>query len=1117
VSRSALMARPEAAPEFRASGPSKAPPDGLRVGGAYDSFEREADHVADTVSAGGRIPGWSLSRMSIGQVQRAAVPAEEAKAKEPGLSLEEAFLRTALGRKLAHDLSGGAHSGAAEEHASSLRGTVVVGPEAAGAVASLAAVKGGLPARMPEIALDRVFPGLRVHVTYVGPADRPTQGRVSFNLSPSQIRRPEGSGHPETAPHVKPSPVKREPAGAAAHLDHPDPHRGHAGAHEDPAHKREEVAVQLKVDRSAPFVADRSTVDPVLNSPGRPLDPETRSYMEVRIGHDFGAVRIHADSRAAESAREMGAQAYTSGTSVVFGAGRYSPGTTEGRRLLAHELTHVVQQDKAPARAHPVIRQAPAQIQRAPEEEGDTGAPDDSQGFVVRKLNSLASDIPGFRLFTVILGRNPITDAKVERNAENVTHGVMALVPGGDEAFGHLKESGSLDKAFNWLSDEIDGLGINIHTLKEIAGKAIESVSWRDFSDPKGALARVVGFFRPPYEKLKKFALDALDKVLELIVEGVLSTLGGLGVLEILKKAGATFKKIVKDPVGFLGNLLKALAQGFNQFKDRILDHLKNGLAQWLFGQIAATGLTLPKRFDLQGIMNLILQVLGLTYSRIRKRLVNIIGETPMKVIEGGVEILVAMQKEGPGAAWKMILEKAGNLVETMMDAVKSWVVTKIVTTAVVQLVAMFNPVGAVLKAIQVIYQTVTFFMEKAKELAEVGRAVVNSVAEIADGSLTKAADFVEQGMAKTIPPMLDFLARLVGLDGIGKAIRGVIEKIQAKVDAAVGKVLDFIVGKAKELLGKAKEGVVQAVGWWRERRAVKIGAEEHSVYMDGSEEAPTVMIASDPKPWSELIKPPYPKDKEALYNKTKDLAEQLGKPITAARATDKMTVDESRTANVEARRKLFEQFANNVAKLGFNDGPPGVPVSNIKYAAPGKLGEGTNMTASILTEKHPPGSGVDDDPEIWSGLGSLIKTKHYVQGHLLNHKLGGEGKRFNLTPINRTANANHLNQVEKHVKRWVDKEKWAASYVVTPVYGTQPETAEYKRLKGLKRPSRGDADRLGECKAERRLATRFDYRAAILFYENGWTDKPMKKANQATATAENSPLKDSVDTRIQD
>ena len=66
--------------------------------------------------------------------------------------------------------------------------------------------------------------------------------------------------------------------------------------------------------------------------------------MESRFGHDFSRVRIHADSRAAESARAVDAQAYTVGRDVVFGSGQYSPGTGEGKRLLAHELTHVVQQ-----------------------------------------------------------------------------------------------------------------------------------------------------------------------------------------------------------------------------------------------------------------------------------------------------------------------------------------------------------------------------------------------------------------------------------------------------------------------------------------------------------------------------------------------------------------------------------------------------------------------------------------------------------------------------------------------------------------------------------------------------------------------------------------------------
>lgn len=87
-----------------------------------------------------------------------------------------------------------------------------------------------------------------------------------------------------------------------------------------------------------------SVVGEVLRSPGRPLDSETRAYMEPRLGHDFSKVRVHTDERAAESARAVEARAYTVGRDVVFAAGNYAPRTVEGRRLLAHELTHVVQQ-----------------------------------------------------------------------------------------------------------------------------------------------------------------------------------------------------------------------------------------------------------------------------------------------------------------------------------------------------------------------------------------------------------------------------------------------------------------------------------------------------------------------------------------------------------------------------------------------------------------------------------------------------------------------------------------------------------------------------------------------------------------------------------------------------
>jgi len=80
---------------------------------------------------------------------------------------------------------------------------------------------------------------------------------------------------------------------------------------------------------------------------GQPLPESTRNFFEPRFGHDFSRVRVHTDSQAAESARAIKARAFTIGQAVVFGAGQYTPESTEGKSLLAHELTHVVQQAKA--------------------------------------------------------------------------------------------------------------------------------------------------------------------------------------------------------------------------------------------------------------------------------------------------------------------------------------------------------------------------------------------------------------------------------------------------------------------------------------------------------------------------------------------------------------------------------------------------------------------------------------------------------------------------------------------------------------------------------------------------------------------------------------------------
>ena len=98
---------------------------------------------------------------------------------------------------------------------------------------------------------------------------------------------------------------------------------------------------------------DRSPVLDVVGSGGQPLDRATRAEMETSLGHDFSDVRIHTGGHASESAKSVQAQAYTVGNDIVFGGENFAPDTSAGKRMLAHELTHVVQQRSGPVDGTP--------------------------------------------------------------------------------------------------------------------------------------------------------------------------------------------------------------------------------------------------------------------------------------------------------------------------------------------------------------------------------------------------------------------------------------------------------------------------------------------------------------------------------------------------------------------------------------------------------------------------------------------------------------------------------------------------------------------------------------------------------------------------------------------
>jgi hypothetical protein len=96
-----------------------------------------------------------------------------------------------------------------------------------------------------------------------------------------------------------------------------------------------------------PFLHALGGVRSVLREPGQPIDPRARHGLEARIGHDLSRIRIHADGGAGSTARQLGAAAYAVGQHIVFAPGRYSLYTSGGRRLLAHEIAHTIQQPDA--------------------------------------------------------------------------------------------------------------------------------------------------------------------------------------------------------------------------------------------------------------------------------------------------------------------------------------------------------------------------------------------------------------------------------------------------------------------------------------------------------------------------------------------------------------------------------------------------------------------------------------------------------------------------------------------------------------------------------------------------------------------------------------------------
>ncbi|MEE4023006.1 hypothetical protein V1Y59_07955 [Gordonia sp. PKS22-38] len=323
-------------------------------------------------------------------------------------------------------------------------------------------------------------------------------------------------------------------------------------------------------------------------------------------------------------------------------------------------------------------------------------------------------------------------------------------------------------------------------------------------------------------EELQAENKGLVDKAIGAI-KAVINTIRKLAsmLMNTLARVAHVVGDIIKHPVRFLGNLIDGVKGGILRFKENILDHLRKGLMNWLFGALAEGGVELPDSFDLKGIVKLLASIFGLTWRNIRTRLVKQIGEPAMGAVEKGVDVFRTIATAGVAGLWQLLVDKLGDIKEMILEHVKDFVVTRVITAGITWLIGLLNPAAAFIKACKLIYDIVMFFVNNAERILAFVNTVIDSAADIVRGNVSGVVAKIEDALGQMVPVLIGFLASVIGLGGIGQKIRSIIDRLRKPVTKALDAVIAGglklarpIIAGLKGIGGKVKGKVAAGREW---------------------------------------------------------------------------------------------------------------------------------------------------------------------------------------------------------------------------------------------------------------------------------------------------------------
>ncbi|MFD2163350.1 DUF4157 domain-containing protein [Paradesertivirga mongoliensis] len=686
------------------------------------------------------------------------------------------------------------------------------------------------------------------------------------------------------------------------------------------------------------------------------------------------------------------------------------------------------------------------------------------------RLSAWARTVRGYALVTVIIEKDPFTEEVVPRTMENLIKGFMSLMEGGEEQFNQLKESGAIERTTARIEAAVARLNMTPAYIVQLFTDLWNSFSLSDLAQPIQAFERILAQFGEPIGRLIAFVVEIIRIVIEVILQVMNFPTALIG--NIITKAMLAFELIKADPVGFLKNLLRAIKQGFIQFFDNILQHLMTGITGWLLSELRDAGVTAPTDFSLRGIIGWVLEVLGISMERIWEKLAAHPRIGPARVarirsmistLEGIWTFIKDVQERGIAAIWDKIQEQLTNLWDTVLDAIKNWIMEQIVNRMVTRLLSMLDPTGimAVVNSAIALYSAIQSFIRYLREMLEIVNSFVEGVVEIASGNVTRAANFLEGALARSMPVIIGFLANQVGLSGIGRRIGEMIETARELVDEAltwlVNRAVDTGFAIFDRLMSMGRAAVGTVLGWLGIRKEfTATNGESHELYFEGNDEATAEMwVASrNPMRYSEFLSNVQTANNPAKAAKKQEALTKLQEVQQAKRQPLQPGVPEEQARSTKSDAVNGKVIELSVPTAHLFGGP--IRPLEINFGGADSAGFATSMSIKNLNKNNRPPTG--GPPRVTNAFYRKLDqrrngaTTYYIKGHLLNGYLGGSGSDFrNLTPLSREGNGYHERQVEALVIAQVDAGK-TVEYFVTPTPGA-PRTISDAQLQSSNVP----------------------------------------------------------------